>query len=214
MSVSDITVSGLTTTGDVKGVKLKWAYSDPRSGALQNIALDAVEVWGGAVNDRADGGFAKFGEGQTDFLHAGLGRGDARYYWIKARDKIGGLGAWYPSGATSGVLGTEASGNVSLVQVNGYVVHPSGIIDQWGTAITDVTGVVVVDLPMNFPNDFMSVIATPSAGGFLNPAFCMIYPTALTPTSQLTIRAWKVTPGSPANAVAGAVSVWWRALGY
>jgi hypothetical protein len=37
----------------------------------------------------AHGSFAKVGEGITDFLHAGLSRGDVRYYWVRARDKIG-----------------------------------------------------------------------------------------------------------------------------
>jgi hypothetical protein len=138
MAASDITCAALATISDTQGVKLKWTYSDPRSGALPNIALDAVEVWAASTNDRA--GAAKVGEGIVDFLHAGLGRGDVRYYWVKARDKIGGYGAWYPSGATSGVSGTEASGDV-LLNATGYWKLPSGLILEWGNATTNGSGV-------------------------------------------------------------------------
>ena len=129
MAASDITVAGLAATGDVKGIKLAWTYNDPRNNALPNIGLDMVEVWASTTNDRATA--AKVGQGITDFLHAGLSRGDVRYYWIKARDNIGGFGPWYPSSPTAGVVGTEVSGDVLIAQ-NGYWKHPSGLIEQWG----------------------------------------------------------------------------------
>ena len=112
MAASDITVSSLTADGDVKGVKLAWTYHDPRNNALPNIGLDMVEVHASATNDRARGG--KVGEGITDFLHAGLSRGAVRYFWIKARDNIGGFGPWFPSSPTAGIVGTESAATFSL----------------------------------------------------------------------------------------------------
>jgi hypothetical protein len=109
-TVSDITVAALTATPTLRGNKLAWTYSDPRNGALPNIALDMVEVWASTTNDRATA--AKVGEGITDFLHTGVAEEETWYYWIKARDYLPaaqggpGYGAWHPSGSTAGVTVT------------------------------------------------------------------------------------------------------------
>jgi hypothetical protein len=148
MAASDITVAGLTADGDVKGVKLAWTYHDPRNNALPNIGLDMVEVHASATNDRATA--TKVGEGITDFLHAGLSRGAVRYYWIKARDCLGGFGPWYPSSPTAGVVGTEVSGDVLIAQ-NGYWKHPSGLIEQWGRDALVGGGSTTITFPIAFP---------------------------------------------------------------
>lgn len=104
MSSSDITVAALTASPTLRGNKLAWTYSDPRNNALPNIGLDVVEVHASTTNDRTTA--TKVGEGITDFTHAGLVEEQTWYYWIKARDYLGGYGAWYPSGSTSGVSAT------------------------------------------------------------------------------------------------------------
>jgi predicted phage tail protein len=92
MSVSDITVAALTTTPGIGYIGLTWTYADPRSGALSNLALDMVEVWASTTNDRSTA--AKVAEGITSARHSGVANGVTWYYWIKARDNIGGYGSF------------------------------------------------------------------------------------------------------------------------
>jgi hypothetical protein len=206
-AVSDITVAALTAISDVAGIKLQWSYSDPRSGALPNIALDANEVWAATVNNRADGSFAKVGEGITDFLHAGLSRGATRYYWVRARDKIGGLGAFYPSGATSGVSGTEASGDV-LIATNGYWKHPSGLIIQWGYDADSGSGDTTVTYPTPFPNSVFSVVCTHQWGS--NTTFYGVNVSSVG-NSSFAASYFQITAG---GLVHGGGFMRWIATGY
>jgi hypothetical protein len=112
MAASDITVAALTAAPTLRGNKCAWTYSDPRANALPNIGLDMVEVHASTTNDRATA--TKVGEGITDFLHAGLVEEQTWYYWVKARDYLGGYGSWYPSGSTAGISAT-AIGMAGLV---------------------------------------------------------------------------------------------------
>lgn len=115
MATSVIAVSGLVATGGAGQINLEWSYSDPINGAIPNIALDAVEVHAADTNDRA--GASQVAEGVVSAIHSGLPRAAVRYYWIRARNKLGNYGDWYPSGATSGVSGTELIGGLTVPEV-------------------------------------------------------------------------------------------------
>jgi hypothetical protein len=208
MAASDITVAGLTATSDVKGNKLAWTYSDPRSGALPNIALDMVEVHASATNDRSVA--TKVGEGIMDFLHAGLNRGDVRYYWIKARDNIGGYGPWYPSSSTGGVVGTEVSGDV-LIATNGYWKHPSGVIEQWGRGALAGGGATTISFPLAFPNQCFQVTANPL---LLSPGTTTIlYAVGV---EIFNVNGVNLVPNQVSGGVvtSPALTALWRAIGY
>jgi hypothetical protein len=101
MSSSDITVAALTASPTLRGNKLAWTYSDPRSNALPNIGLDMVEVHASTTNDRTTA--TKVGEGITDFTHSALIEDATWYYWIKARDYLGSFGSWYPTSSGAGI---------------------------------------------------------------------------------------------------------------
>jgi hypothetical protein len=212
MGVSDITVAGLAATDDVAGIKLSWTYSDPRDGALPNIALDAVEVWAATTNDRASA--SKVGEGITDFLHAGLSRGDVRYYWIRARNKLpashGGpsYGAWHPSSTTAGVEGTELSGDV-LIATNGYWKHPSGLIEQWGRDALAGGGATTITFPLAFPTQCFQVVASP----LTIPSTTLLYQVEVETFDVSTVN---LTPNRVSAGVvtSPAMTALWRALGY
>lgn len=118
---SNITVSSLTATSVAGGVKLAWAVTDPNANGLPYRSLDAVEVWAATSNDRS--GATKVGEGITDFFHNYLPVETFFYYWIKARDKEGSEGDWYPSGSTSGVAGgTIGLAGLSFSLMGGQIV--------------------------------------------------------------------------------------------
>lgn len=118
---SNITVSSLTATSVAGGVKLAWAVTDPNANGLPYRSLDAVEVWAATSNDRS--GATKVGEGITDFFHNYLPVETFFYYWIKARDKEGSEGDWYPSGSTSGVVGgTIGLAGLSFSLMGGKIV--------------------------------------------------------------------------------------------
>jgi hypothetical protein len=206
MAASDITVAGLTATGDVKGIKLAWTYSDPRNNALPNIGLDMVEVHASTTNDRTTA--TKVGEGITDFLHAGLSRGDVRYYWAKARDNIGGFGPWYPASPTGGVVGTEVSGDVLIAQ-NGYWKHPSGLIEQWGRDALVGGGSTTIIFPEPFPNQCFQVIANPLA----SPSSSILYAIEVETFDTTTVA---LTPNrvSGGTVTSPAMTALWRAIGF
>ena len=88
MGTSDITVTALTTTPGIGHIALKFTTSDPRSGALPNIALNAVEVHGSSTNDRATA--TKVDEGRDKAFWStchGAGRAMSR---TQAKKRMGG----------------------------------------------------------------------------------------------------------------------------
>lgn len=120
-TTSDITVADLSAIATARGNKLSWTYSDPRSGALPNIALNAVEVHASTTNDRTTA--TKVGEGITDFLHAGLIEQQTWYYWIRARDNSGNVGAFYATSPTAGVSATAVGlSSLNFVLSGGSIV--------------------------------------------------------------------------------------------
>lgn len=112
MADSDITVAGLVAKPGVQQNKLEWTISDPNT--LPYLALDAVEVWSATADDRADGTFARVGEGITDFVHGGISEEVTRYYWIRPRNMSGFYGDWYPASPTAGISG-KSLGQAGMV---------------------------------------------------------------------------------------------------
>jgi len=129
MGTSDITVTALAVTPGIGHNAVKVTVVDPRGGAVPNIALDVVEVYASATNDRGpDGGLlaTKIDEGKDKAFHMALVEGSTHYYWGRPRNRLGNYGDWFPSGATSGVactVGFAASAGQALI--NGKIVVSS-----------------------------------------------------------------------------------------
>lgn len=158
MADSSITVSGLTATGSIGQISLTWdSPIDPHTpGGLPTLQFKVTEVWASQTNEFMTA--TKIGEtpGNT-FVHAGLARGAVWYYWIRTRDRSDLEGEPFP--ATLGVSGTEANNDVLLEQV-GFFRNSNGLLEQWGFAIADSTGVATTTLPTPF-TQFFSITATP-----------------------------------------------------
>lgn len=127
MAFSDITCSALIATGGIGQIVLTWAVNDPNARGLQYLAVETVEVWASATNDRDDAD--KVGEGVTSFTHAGLNEGDTLFYWIKARSRSQQYGEWFPVSPTAGVSATVAvtvpDGSIGSAQIDdGAVTAP------------------------------------------------------------------------------------------
>lgn len=101
MGVSDIAVTALTVVATVKGNQLTITTSDPRSGALPNIALDHVDIYASQTDTFASA--TVVAQGTLRALHADAGEEQTWYYWGIPYDKLGSAGTRYPSGATGGV---------------------------------------------------------------------------------------------------------------
>jgi hypothetical protein len=105
MSVSDIAVTALTAVATVNGNQLTITTSDPRSGALPNIALDHVDIYASQTDTFASATVKT--QGTLRALHADAGEEQTWYYWGIPYDKLGAAGTRYPSGATGGVACTS-----------------------------------------------------------------------------------------------------------
>lgn len=100
---SNITVSGLVVAPGVQQTYAQWEVDDPNVNGLPYLQLDRVELWASETNDRDSTDMMKVAEGITfaNYVYTGFAK---RYHWIRARDREGQYGDWYPSGATSGVV--------------------------------------------------------------------------------------------------------------
>lgn len=121
MSTSDIAVTALTAVPTVKGNALTITTSDPRNGALPNIALDHVDIYASQTDTFASASVVT--QGTLRAIHADAGEEQTWYYWGIPYDKIGGAGTRYPAGATGGVA-CVSLGQVGLAFVlsNGKLV--------------------------------------------------------------------------------------------
>ena len=103
---TDILVSSLSTTPSVGQIGVV-AVAQPPAGmeCLVYMQPAKVEVWAATTNNRANA--AKVGETTSGmFVHGGLPNSATRYYWARAVDGDGNLGAYYPASATAGVSAT------------------------------------------------------------------------------------------------------------
>jgi hypothetical protein len=195
MGTSDITVAALTATPTLRGNKLAWTYSDPRNNALPNIGLDMVEVHASTTNDRTAA--TKVGEGIADFLHAGLVEEQTWYYWIKARDYLGGFGAWYPSGSTSGVSATAIGmSGLAFVLANGKLV---------ATANSPTSNKLTIAVKAADGNDPSA--ANPVYVAFRNASLGSYNTLSLTGALSLTISAGS-TLGAAGGGFGGPFRIW------
>lgn len=144
MADSDITVGGLTAVGGVGQIALSWDKPiDPHSpGGLPYLQLGAVEVWSAASNDRALATKISESGDANSFVHAGLSRGEQRWYWIRPRNRAGSYGEWHPTSATGGVEGVE-SNNIYLFGQDGFFRNTNGFLTQWGRAVSST---ITIDL--------------------------------------------------------------------
>jgi hypothetical protein len=209
MGTSAIEITSLTATDDINGIKLTWALGDPWP-IETHYSTDAVEIWAATVNNFASG--SKVGEAPptSEFLHVGLDRGEARYYWARARDKLGDFGPYFPVSTTAGVEGIEKSGDVdSLIAQDGYYVHRSGLIEQWGRASLPGGASLTVTFPRAFPASCFQVVATP----FAVPSTTTTYTATV---SAFDVNGMDVMGNQISAGVvsAPAMTVLWRALGF
>lgn len=103
MADSDLTVDGLTAANGVGHVTLRWSLGG--ASCLGYLAYDATEIWVALTDDRDAA--SKVGEvAGNQFVHEGLADEADRYYWARARDVSGNLGAW---SGEAGVVGKSTT---------------------------------------------------------------------------------------------------------
>lgn len=108
---SDILVTSLSAVPGV-GQNSLAAIAVPPAGLedLVYVQPAKVEFWAAASNNR--GGATKVGEAVSGlFVHGGLSASVTRYYWARAVDRDGNVGAYYPASATGGVSATTLTTN-------------------------------------------------------------------------------------------------------
>lgn len=111
-----VKITSFTAGSELFCIPLHWTY-DPNN---LNIA-DSVEVRSGITN--------VFGDSQplinlpypaNSYSHVGLGHGDRRYYWIRARDTAGRYGPWFNNGLALTSVTTSNADNI-LDAVDGQI---------------------------------------------------------------------------------------------
>jgi hypothetical protein len=102
-----------------------------------------------------------------------------------------------------GWLAVGGSG-VSSILGSGYQRQPSGLIDQWGSGLTDANGYAYITFPVPFPNSCLSII--PVHVGSLS-LMSAVMGSTVTKTG-CTVRLQNAAGASAVN-----WTVWWRALG-
>lgn len=120
MVAPTLTITSLTAVPTLRGNKLAAfvvAAGAAAFGGLPYLQLDVVEFYSSTTNDFATA--TKVGEGNPEFLHAGLIEEATYYYWAIPRNTSGDLGSKYPVSSTAGVS-CAAAGRANLV--NGKLV--------------------------------------------------------------------------------------------
>ncbi|MDF2641272.1 MAG: putative phage tail fiber protein [Pseudomonas sp.] len=102
-----------------------------------------------------------------------------------------------------GWLAVGGSG-VSSILGSGYQRQPSGLIDQWGSGLTDANGYVYVTFPVPFPNSCLNII--PVHVGSLSLMSAVMGGTVT--KTGCTVRVQNAAGAAAVNWM-----VWWRALG-
>jgi hypothetical protein len=102
-----------------------------------------------------------------------------------------------------GWLAVGGSG-VSSILGSGYQRQPSGLIDQWGSGLTDANGYVYITFPVPFPNSCLNVL--PVHVGSLSLMSAVMGGTVT--KTGCTVRVQNAAGAAAVNWM-----VWWRALG-
>ncbi|KRP44050.1 TipJ family phage tail tip protein [Pseudomonas poae] len=108
-------VSSLTTTGELFGISIKWAFP-PGAEDTQR-----TEVWYGPVNDlSAATKLADLAYPQADYRMQSLLAGTTLFFWARLVDRTGNVGPFYP--VVNGVMG-QSSSNAGpiLEQIKGQI---------------------------------------------------------------------------------------------
>jgi hypothetical protein len=103
---TDAKVTSLTAVGGVGQITLA-AIAAPPAGmeCLAYMQPAKVEFWAASSNNRNSA--SKIGESASGlYTHGGLSASLTRYYWARAVDNDGNLGAYYPASTTGGVSAT------------------------------------------------------------------------------------------------------------
>jgi hypothetical protein len=103
---TDAKVTSLTAVGGVGQITLA-AIAVPPAGmeCLAYMQPAKVEFWAASTNNRNSA--TKIGESASGlYTHGGLSASVTRYYWARAVDNDGNVGAYYPTSATAGVSAT------------------------------------------------------------------------------------------------------------
>lgn len=108
MADSNITVSNLVLNSAVGMLVAKWSYNDPNADGLTYLRLDTVELWAGTTNNRVTSA-SLVATGIISAIHAGIAAGSTWFFWIRARDRSGQYGDWFPSSPTAGIKGVEGA---------------------------------------------------------------------------------------------------------
>jgi hypothetical protein len=165
MGTSAITVSDLSIQPGFGQNFAKWTFSETGpANALVHLSLNYVELWSHTANDRGDDDasgipanatLANIGKNAT--IHA-INDGVARWYWARAVNRIGSYGPW-SSLKTAGVA-VEATASIGL---NGFILLPSGLVEQWGQDTLFGGTSTTITFPVAFPNQCFNVVANPIA---------------------------------------------------
>lgn len=109
MANSNIVCSGLTANPGIGQIVLNWSAADATElRGLSYMQLANFEVWQSATNNRANA--ARVGQPTGNAFNAPVSSaGATRYYWVRAIDKSGNDGDFYPLSATAGIAGTTST---------------------------------------------------------------------------------------------------------
>ncbi len=106
-------------------------------------------------------------------------------------------------------LGTEGTTAFAKnLAINGYQKLPTGMILQWGEAVTGADGAVNVTLPIAFPSGVYHVFFTPRAANFAT--YSINRASLSTPVPATFFTAW----ASVNNSAANGLGFDWFALGF
>ncbi|KTC30030.1 host specificity protein [Pseudomonas sp. ABAC21] len=108
-------VSSLTTTGELFGISIKWAFP-PGAEDTQR-----TEVWYGPANDLSSATkLADLAYPQADYRMQSLLAGTTLFFWARLVDRTGNVGPFYP--VVNGVMG-QSSSNAGpiLEQIKGQI---------------------------------------------------------------------------------------------
>ena len=95
------------------------------------------------------------------------------------------------------------SGFTYLLAASGYQRFPSGLIIQWGSAVTSASVDTAITFPITFPFATYAVLASPASSGA--GAFSTITPVS---TTGATLNSWTAT------ATRASYSTSWIAIGH
>lgn len=174
---SNITVSGLVVAPGAQMNLGQWEVSDPNANGLPYRQYDRTELWAATTNDRSAATLVAEGQRSAAYVFAGL---DQRYHWIRAKDKEGSYGAWYPEADDEGVVASSpwqtysatveptsgAFGSHTVDRAVYYRTGPLVTFNLYATVTDNGTG----DVAVEFTLPVAPLAITPVSGASVNDA--------------------------------------------